>query len=70
MILMTEPPFQCNVCERCACYCAKKVNDVLFESGDKLSDLEANIKKITEREAYLRFLRLELEAEVGLRGSR
>ncbi len=70
MILMTEPPVQCNVCERCTCYCTKNVNDVLFESGDKLSDLEANIEKITEREAYLRFLRLDLEAEVGLRGSR
>ncbi len=67
---MTEPPVQCNVCERCTFYCTKNINDVLFESGHKLSDLEANIEKIKEREAYLRFLRLELKAEVGLRGSR
>ena len=69
-ILMTEPPVQCDVCERCTCYCAKNVNDVLFASGDKPSDLEAHIEKIKEREAYLRFLRQELEAKVSLRGSR
>jgi len=67
---MTEPPVQCDVCERCTCYCAKNVNDVLFASEDKPSDLEAHIEKIKEREAYLRFLRQELEAKVSLRGSR
>lgn len=69
-ILMTKPPVQCDICERCTCFCAKSVNDVLFESGDKLSDLEANIEKIKERERYLRFLRLELEAEASQRSSR
>ena len=66
---MAEPPVQCDICERCTCYCAKNVNDVLFKSGDKLSNLEANIEKIKEREAYLRFLRQELEAKISLRGS-
>ena len=67
---MTEPPVQCDVCERCTCYCAKNVNDVLFASEDKPSDLEAYIEKIKEREAYLRFLRQELEAEASLRNTR
>lgn len=67
---MTKPPVQCDICERCTCFCVKSVNDMLFESGDKLSDLEANIEKIKERERYLRFLRLELEAEASQRSSR
>ena len=67
---MTEPPVQCNICKRCLCYCAKHVNDVLYEIGVKLSDLEAHVEKIKEREAYLRFLRQELDAKVSSRGSR
>jgi hypothetical protein len=58
---MFEPPVECSVCERCTCYCAKSVTDVLFEIGDEKFVLKMNVEKIRERENYLRYLREELE---------
>jgi hypothetical protein len=39
---------------------------VLFESGDDISDLMANLEKIREREKYLRHLREKLEKRMNI----